>query len=62
MIHIHEHLYGDPKRVARLRVQAKGRIGLRQLRYVLILSWAIPVMTWLENQLQDVSEVKDRDD
>jgi len=59
---LHEYLFGNPKRVARLRMQAKGRIAARYLRWVFVLRWALPVVVWLENQLQDVSEVKGRDE
>jgi len=53
---LHEYLFGDPKRVAKARVQAKGRIAARNLRWVFVLSWAVPMVTWLDGQLQDVSD------
>ena len=58
----HECLFGNPKRVARLRVQAKGRIAARYLRWVFVLRWALPIVVWLENQLQDVSDSREVQD
>ena len=57
----HECLFGNPKRVARLRVQAKGRIAARYLRWVFVLRWALPIVVWLDGQLQDVSDSRGQD-
>lgn len=38
----------DPKTVAAARIQAKGVIGRRELRRVLVESWALPTLRFLD--------------
>jgi len=48
---LHDYLYGDPKRVKAARVQAEGRIARRNLWHVLVESWAVPTVEWLNKAL-----------
>ena len=48
---LHEYLYGNPGRVRAARVQAEGRIGQRTLWRLLVESWAIPTVEWLNRIL-----------
>lgn len=47
LLDVHQSMYGDARRVREARVQAKGRIAARNIRFALIDVWAEPLVEWL---------------